>query len=536
MGGDRLRILVIRLSSMGDIILTLPVLKTLKTRLPQAEIDVLVKARYRDLLQGHPQVDKLLVLEEGEGLVSLARRLRGRSYDLVVDLHANLRSRLLSLMISAARTLRVSKRPLRRRLMVLFHRRSAEPVHTTDLYLQTLRPLGIEARREAPRLFVPPDEAEAAERFLEEHGLAGRRPLAGLHPGARWPGKRWPAGRFIETGRRLTGEGPGGVLVFGGAEEAGLAEEVARGIGPNAVPAAGLGLRPLMALIARCDVFITNDSGPMHLAAALNVPVAAVFGPTHPVLGFWPLGERDTVLTADLDCSPCSLHGGRRCSRDWLCLRKVTVDQVVAAAEKILGKEESTISEKETEQFSPEPEISRPAVFLDRDGTVNREVHYLSKPEQLELLPGAGEAIRRLNDLDLPVILVTNQSGIARGYLSEETLQRIHDLLAKMLAEHGAHLDAIYFCPDLPDSGSVCRKPEIGMLEQAAREHRVDLKRYYVVGDMAKDIEMGRRAGARTVLVLTGYGQEAREKVQPDHIARDLAEAADWIERDWKKT
>jgi histidinol-phosphate phosphatase family protein len=209
---------------------------------------------------------------------------------------------------------------------------------------------------------------------------------------------------------------------------------------------------------------------------------------------------------------------------------------VVQAAERIIAEKESVISKKETEQDPSGAAGSRPAVFLDRDGTINREVHYLSRPEQLELLPGAGEAIRRLNDLDLPVILVTNQSGVARGYLSEETLQCIHELLGKMLAGHGAHLDAIYYCPHLPDSGSPCRKPEIGMLEQAAREHGVDLRRSYVVGDMAKDIEMGRRAGARTILVLTGYGQEARKKVRPDHVADDLTGAADWIEQDRKRT
>jgi histidinol phosphatase-like enzyme len=103
-----------------------------------------------------------------------------------------------------------------------------------------------------------------------------------------------------------------------------------------------------------------------------------------------------------------------------------------------------------------------------------------------------------------------------------------------MLAEQGAHLDALYYCPEMPESGSRCRKPETGMMEQAAREHHIDLKRSYMVGDMVKDIEMGRRAGAKTVLVLTGYGQEAREKVQPDHIARNLIEAVSWIEQDWK--
>ena len=178
--------------------------------------------------------------------------------------------------------------------------------------------------------------------------------------------------------------------------------------------------------------------------------------------------------------------------------------------------------------------MSHIAVFLDRDGTINREVNYLSNPEQLELLPGAGEAIQRLNELGLKVIVVTNQSGVARGYLTEEELNSIHVLMGEMLAEHDAHLDAIYYCPEMPGTDSRCRKPEIGMMEQAAREHDIDLTRSYVVGDMAKDIEMGRRAGSRTVLVLTGYGQEDKDRTDPDHVAEDLAAAAQWIEQDIK--
>ena len=116
--------------------------------------------------------------------------------------------------------------------------------------------------------------------------------------------------------------------------------------------------------------------------------------------------------------------------------------------------------------------MSHIAVFLDRDGTINREVNYLSKPEQLELLPGAGLAIRRFNELGLKVIVVTNQSGVARGYLTEESLDRIHHLLEQMLGEHDAHLDAVYYCPEMPGTASRCRKPEIGMMEQAARVPR----------------------------------------------------------------
>jgi D-glycero-D-manno-heptose 1,7-bisphosphate phosphatase len=160
----------------------------------------------------------------------------------------------------------------------------------------------------------------------------------------------------------------------------------------------------------------------------------------------------------------------------------------------------------------------------------------LHKAEQLRLLPGAGLAIRKLNQLGLKVVVATNQSGVARGYLTEEELDRIHQLLREMLAENGAHLDAIYYCPEMPNSGSACRKPEIGMMEQAAKDLDIDLERSYMVGDMAIDMEMGRRAGTKTILVLTGYGEKARAKgIQADFVARDLAEAAQWIERDLKE-
>jgi len=179
--------------------------------------------------------------------------------------------------------------------------------------------------------------------------------------------------------------------------------------------------------------------------------------------------------------------------------------------------------------------MSGRAVFLDRDGTVNVEVDYLSRPEQLALLPGAGQAIRRLNQLGLKVILVTNQSAVARGYLTEEQLNHIHQVLKQMLAEHDAHLDAIYYCPEMPDSGSSCRKPEIGMMTQAAEDLDIDLERSYVVGDMDSDLKMGQRAGSKTVLVLTGYGEKTRAQgIEADFVARDLLEAVRWIESDLK--
>jgi D-glycero-D-manno-heptose 1,7-bisphosphate phosphatase len=182
------------------------------------------------------------------------------------------------------------------------------------------------------------------------------------------------------------------------------------------------------------------------------------------------------------------------------------------------------------------------AVFLDRDGTVIEEVGYLSDLKQLRLIPGAAAAIKRLNDAGLKVVLVTNQSGVARGYFTEAFVGQTHDLLGKMLGLEGARLDGVYYCPHHPKAGKApyltacdCRKPGTGMLEQAAGEMDVDIKASFVVGDKWSDVELGQRAGAYSILVKTGYSPDdpgnARPAhlAEPDFIAETLAEAVEWI-------
>jgi len=389
------RILVIRLSSMGDIILTTPALAALKAYFPRAHLDVVVKERYVQLLQGHPHVDGLFVLSPENGLLSLARQLRGQGHDIALDLHANLRSRLLMLSLPAHRKLRYHKKALQRRLTVLGRHHHGPRVHTVDLYLDCLRPLGIQAQRDRPRLSLGVQDDLFAEDYLRQHNLLQAGPLIGLHPGARWSGKRWSEERFARVGRQLAERRNAPALVFGGPGEGKLATRVAEQIGATAVAAVGVSLRQLMALVARCALFVTNDSGPMHLATALGVPVVAIFGPTHPSLGFWPLGERDVALSADLDCSPCSLHGDKNCPQSWPCLDQIRVKDVLEAAEGILEGRPMAIKKEEKKSAPAAENVSNVAVFLDRDGTINREVHYLSRPEQLELLPGAARMFWR---------------------------------------------------------------------------------------------------------------------------------------------
>ena len=175
------------------------------------------------------------------------------------------------------------------------------------------------------------------------------------------------------------------------------------------------------------------------------------------------------------------------------------------------------------------------AVFLDRDGTLNEEVGYLSHIERLKLLPRVGEAIRLLNHHQLKTVVVTNQSGVARGYFPESFVHLIHRKLQDLLRMEGAYLDGIYYCPHHPDEQCECRKPATGLVKKAVEELDLDCSKSYMVGDRGIDIEFAHLIGARGILVLTGYGKEewdnfGREwKGKPLHVAPDLYEAVQWI-------
>ncbi len=186
--------------------------------------------------------------------------------------------------------------------------------------------------------------------------------------------------------------------------------------------------------------------------------------------------------------------------------------------------------------------MGRAAVFLDRDGTINEEVGYLSDPDALMLIDGSGEAVRRIHAAGFLVVLVTNQSGIARGYFTKATLEAIHARLCTELEKVGARLDGIYVCPHHVH-GTVptytidcdCRKPQTALVEQAARDLDIELSASYMVGDHFKDIELAKNSGMRSVLVLTGHGQEEWDgadeslRSRPDHVAPNLAAAVEWI-------
>ncbi|MCL4523322.1 MAG: HAD family hydrolase [Acidobacteria bacterium] len=182
----------------------------------------------------------------------------------------------------------------------------------------------------------------------------------------------------------------------------------------------------------------------------------------------------------------------------------------------------------------PEPK-PRHAVFLDRDGTIAEEVGYLNHLSRFQVYPFSAAAIRRLNDVGLAVVVVTNQSGVQRDFFPETLVHQIHERMVAELAAGGARLDAIYYCPHITADECDCRKPRTGMLKRAAREHRLEVRGSWVVGDRYSDMELAHAAGCRGILVLSGYGRGEYEwhhgkwKRQPDHVAENLEAAVEII-------
>jgi heptosyltransferase-2 len=261
-------------------------------------------------------------------------------------------------------------------------------------------------------------------------------------------------------------------------------------------------LRELISLITECDVFVTNDSGPMHIAYAAGTPLVAIFGSTSAELT-GPVGDGCAVVKADLDCSPCF---ERTCDKDYIrCMFAVTSEDVYSCVRKLLP-------------------VKR-AVFFDRDGTLCKDANYLDKWENFELLPGV-ERLKTLKEEGFELIGVSNQSGIAKGLIKEDFVKEVNRLF---IDTYG--FTDFFYCPHNPSDNCPCRKPEPKMLCKARAAYGIDLKRSFVVGDKDADMLLAKAAGARGILVRTG---QQNESAHADAIVDDLDSAIKYILK-WKE-
>lgn len=326
-------ILIIQSAFLGDSLLTLPLARDVKARFPQSRLSVLTLPGTADIFRGSPWVDDLILDDKrGEhsgprGLWNLSRVLKARRFDLAIIPHRSFRSALLGWLSGIPQRIGFSTSAGR-----LFLTRTVAfswPMHDLERNLSLLLPLSpdLNVRKDESKYITSDAAADAAMRDrLKAAGVAPADKVIGIHPGSAWPTKRWLAERFTELSLRFEKKGFR-VILIGGKQDRELCENVARGT--RALDWAGeTDLKDLKSLMGRLSLFVTNDSGPMHVATASGVPTLALFGPTTRELGFFPYGPRHRVLEADLACRPCGLHGGKYCPEGhFLCMKLITVDE-----------------------------------------------------------------------------------------------------------------------------------------------------------------------------------------------------------------
>ncbi len=321
-------ILLVRFSSLGDVLLATPLIRALRARHPGATIAALTRRAFAPLLSGNPRLDEVLALGPGDSLARVARQIRRRRFTHLLDLHGNLRSRILRLLVPGHWRGFDARRGARREL--IRHKRDVYPdrLPVAERYFEAARELDVRPDGKPAEFFPEARALEAVDQWLD--GADPGRGVVALVPGAAHPTKRWPLAHWERLAAALGREG-WLVTVLGGSEDEVAAGVVARAAGERGRNAAGrFDLQGAGALLARARVAVAGDTGLMHLATAVGTPVVALFGPTVEQFGFFPYRARAVVLERALSCRPCSSRGSRACPLGHhRCLADIAPDQVL---------------------------------------------------------------------------------------------------------------------------------------------------------------------------------------------------------------
>ena len=544
---------------LGDAVMCEPALRGLRKLFPDAQIALLVKPAVADLFTGHPALTRVLTYDsKGRhaglfGKWALAEQLRRQSFDLAVLFQNAFEAAFLTFLAGVPRRYGYAtdgRSLLLSNPVAVPDRRAL--THQVRYYWDLLKPLGLTGDPPAPELVVSPEEEQAMAERLAQGGLTATDVVVGINPGSTYGGaKRWLPERYAEATERLcrtlreSRNQQVGVVIFGAKGEERLGQEIAARLSsPSLVLSGATTIRELMAAVKRCALLLTNDTGPMHIASAFQVPLVAIFGPTD-----WrttsPFGSAHAIVRQPVDCAPCML---RECPIDHRCMTRVSVDQVYEAGlsglSGLSGQNRTDRIDKTDlpYQIDQTDLLAGVTVFLDRDGTLNYDPGYLRVAAELKLLAGVGPSLARLKRAGAKLVVVTNQSGVGRGIITLKDLEAIHARLQGLLEQEDAALDAIYFCPHHPDNGCRCRKPNVGMVERAVSELQLDLRRAYLIGDHARDIQLATRVGAKAILIATASVDAQSleklkvEKALPDAVVKSMAKAVDWIFTDAAKT
>ena len=337
-------ILVVQTAFIGDAILTLPLIQTLKKKYPDVQIDVVVIPRTAELFANHPDIANIFSYDKRNtdrgiaGFFQFRKKLLQYRYDLAIVPHRSLRSAMLAMSLRPRKSICFDRNAGKWLFDLNVHYKSE--LHEIDRNLSLLHPLGIrDTISDIPKLY-PSKEDQAAVDALWKRWNFENDSVAAIAPGSIWATKRWLPERFAETAKYFA-QKKFRVVLIGGKDDLELCKTVRAQAGTADVQTAAGELTLLQSaeLIRRCRVLLSNDSAPLHLAAAVQTPVVAIFGATIPQFGFAPRGKRDIVLGVEgLSCRPCAIHGGNRCPIGTFdCMNNMRVSIVVQAMENVLS-------------------------------------------------------------------------------------------------------------------------------------------------------------------------------------------------------
>jgi len=334
-------IAIIRLSSLGDIVLTEPVTRILKNSYPNCSIHYITRKSYISLLEMFSMVDSIIPLEipgQHETIINLQNKIKTitESFDLVFDLHKNLRSRVISNILRSKSRIVYNKNHFTR-LWSVWRKNKKVKKHTLDRYLEPLAKIGIETKKLYPHLKIDEEILHKAKEFLEGNKLEKDKFFV-LAVGASFPPKQYPLEQFAVLAQLLIKKYGYRILVVDQKDRSRFRQYFDLDTNRMIDFGIGLELKTLAGILSMARATISNDSGVMHISSAVDTPTIGLFGPTHPVLGFSPLGEKAVALTTEEKCAPCSLHGKSKCYRDeQYCFINLQPDMIISKLDEMIG-------------------------------------------------------------------------------------------------------------------------------------------------------------------------------------------------------
>jgi heptosyltransferase II len=322
-------ILVVRFSSIGDVLLTTPLLRAIRTKWPGARVTVLTKRQYVPLVSDNPNVTEVFGITPQDTTRSVARQIRTVRYTHILDLQGGMRTAPLRWLARGPWS-GFSHRRLARELLIRYkHNGYAEHVPVAERYFEAAADLGVEPDGGPPEFILNPAAEEKAAGWLARAGIGSRPALVAIAPGAGHATKRWPVQHWIKLVRQIVQTGAD-IVALGGPEDSAAGAEIAARGGPQVASAAGdLSLQETGAVLKRSAALICGDTGVMHMATGVGTPVVALFGPTVRQFGFFPYNAHASVVERQLACRPCSSHGTEECPlQHHLCMREIQPDMV----------------------------------------------------------------------------------------------------------------------------------------------------------------------------------------------------------------